>query len=187
MHAAKVRLDHRPPAIKAESISLEILLLFYPTECTWCCKTLSLWNVNLNCRLDDSTAHICSRKTQSWEESLNFSVSDGKKEWGMGMRRYWLITGSRRRLYSKDISKMSANFKAPECSTKQMHLLLKNTIKPLFAIISEFEAKGKFATFALTARGVKSHYLSRSQCGQGSSLHILSRQSTVLVLSPESR
>lgn len=32
-----------------------------------------------------------------------------------------------------------------------MQLLLKNTIKALFAIISEFESKGKFATFAVTA------------------------------------
>lgn len=68
-----------------------------------------------------------------------------------------------------------------------MHLLLKNTTKALFAIISEFEAKGKFTTFALTAGGAKSHYLSHSQHGQGSFLHIPSRQSTALVLSPESR
>lgn len=68
-----------------------------------------------------------------------------------------------------------------------MHLLLKNTIKTLFAIISEFEAKGKFTTFALTAGGAKSHYLSRSKHGHGSSLHIPSRQRTVLVLLPEFR
>lgn len=29
---------------------------------------------------------------------------------------------------------MSANFKAPKYPTKQMHLLLKNTIKALFAL-----------------------------------------------------
>lgn len=56
-----------------------------------------------------------------------------------------------------------------------------------FAIISEFEAKGKFTTFALTAGGAKSHYLSHSKHGHGSSLHIPSRQRTVLVLSPEFR
>lgn len=68
-----------------------------------------------------------------------------------------------------------------------MHHLLKNTIKPLFAIISEFEAEGKFTKFALTAGGAKSHYLSCSKHRQGSSLHIPSGQGTVFALSPESR
>lgn len=36
-----------------------------------------------------------------------------------------------------------------------MHHLLKNTIKPLFATISEFKVEGKFIKFALTAGGGK--------------------------------
>lgn len=38
-------------------------------------------------------------------------------------------------------------------SIRQMHHLLKNTIKPLFAIISEFKVKGKFIKFTLIAGG----------------------------------
>lgn len=77
-------------AIKAESISLEILLSFYPMECTWCCKTWSLWKVHLNRSLDDSTAHICSSKTQSWEEGQSFSVLDGKKRTAYGNEKIQL-------------------------------------------------------------------------------------------------
>lgn len=81
-------------AIKAESISLEILLSFYLTECTWCCKTWSLWNVNLNCPLVDSTAHIYSSTTHSWEEGWVSLYRMGKRngvwEWedtALGSRR----------------------------------------------------------------------------------------------------
>jgi len=65
---------------------------------------------------------------------------------------------------------------------RQMHHLLKNTIKPLFAIINELEAEGKFTKFTLTASGAKSHYLSCSKHRQGSSLHIPSRQGTLFAL-----
>lgn len=105
----------------------------------------------------------------------------------MGMRRYSFRI--KKKITSKDNSAHKqnyANFMAPKYSTKQMHLLLKNAIKALFAI-SEFEAKGKFTTFALAAGGAKSHYLPHSQYRHRSFLDIPSRQSTVLVLSPESR
>lgn len=83
--------------------------------------------------------------------------------------------------------KKAVYFKTLKYSTRQMHHLLKNTVKPLFAIISEFKAEGTFIKFALAAGVAKSHYLSCSKHRQGSSLHIPSRQGTVSALSPESR
>lgn len=36
--------------------------------------------------------HLLLQNTELRGEAEFFSVSDGRKEWGMGMRKYWLIT-----------------------------------------------------------------------------------------------
>lgn len=68
-----------------------------------------------------------------------------------------------------------------------MHCLLKNTIKPLFAILREFVAEGKFIKFVLTAGGAKSHYLSHFKHRDGSSFCAPSRQRNAFAPSSESR